>query len=48
MGTKMQLTSQTLLRETEQKQKGAEFFEAEKKKFYRIIEEKDKEIMAIQ
>ena len=44
MGTKMDLTSQTLLREAEQKQKGAEFFEAEKKKFHNLIAGKDKEI----
>ena len=37
LGTKMELTSQSLVRETEQKQRGAEFFEAEKRKFYRII-----------
>lgn len=42
LGTKMELTSQTLVRETEQKQKGAEFFEAEKRKFYNIIQGKDK------
>ena len=29
LGTKMELTSQSLVRETEQKQRGAEFFEAE-------------------
>ncbi len=40
----MELTSQTLLRETEQKQKGAEFFENEKKKFHLLIQGKDKEI----
>ena len=28
LGTKMELTSQSLVRETEQKQRGAEFFEA--------------------
>lgn len=28
LGTKMELTSQSLIRETAQKQKGAEFFEA--------------------
>ena len=42
LGTKMELTSQSLVRETEQKQRGAEFFEAEKRKFYQIIETKDK------
>ena len=42
----MELTSQTLLRETEQKQKGAEFFEAQKKKFHLLITGKDKEIAA--
>ena len=42
----MELTSQTLLREAEQKQKGAEFFEAEKKKFHLLITGKDKEIAA--
>lgn len=47
LGTKMELTSQTLLRETEQKQKGAEFFEAEKKKFHALILGKDKEIATI-
>jgi hypothetical protein len=41
LGTKMELTSQTLVRETEQKQKGTEFFEAEKRKFHAIIEAKD-------
>jgi hypothetical protein len=46
LGTKMELTSQTLLREAGQKQKGAEFFEAEKKKFHLLIEGKDKEIAA--
>lgn len=40
----MELTSQTLVRETEQKQKGAEFFEAEKRKFYAIIEGKDNQL----
>ena len=44
IGTKMELTSQSLVRETEQKQKGSQFFEAEKKKFHLIIEGKDKEI----
>ena len=48
LGTKMELTSQSLVRETEQKQRGAEFFEAEKRKFYQIIETKDKEIQTIQ
>lgn len=47
LGTKMELTSQSLVRETEQKQRGAEFFEAEKRKFYQIIETKDKEIQSI-
>ena len=28
LGTKMELTSMSLVRQTEQKQKGAEFFEA--------------------
>jgi hypothetical protein len=40
----MELTSQSLIRETQQKQKGSEFFEAEKRKFYQIIGSKDKEI----
>ena len=44
LGTKMELTSQSLVRETEQKQRGAEFFEAEKRKFYQMIEAKDREI----
>ena len=48
LGTKMELTSQSLVRETEQKQRGAEFFEAEKRKFYQMIEAKDKEIQAMQ
>ncbi len=43
----MDLTSQTLLREAEQKQKGAEFFESEKKKFYALIESKDREITSL-
>ena len=43
----MELTSQTLLRESEQKQKGAEFYEAEKKKFYALIESKDREISGL-
>lgn len=47
LGTKMELTSQSLIRETQQKQKGAEFFEAEKRKFYALIESKDKEIQQI-
>ena len=47
LGTKMELTSQTLLREAEQKQKGVEFFESEKKKFYAMIEGKDKEISSL-
>ena len=47
LGTKMELTSQSLVRETEQKQRGAEFFEAEKRKFYKIIQDKDREIQAI-
>lgn len=47
LGTKMELTSQSLVRETEQKQRGAEFFEAEKRKFYKIIEDKDREIQSI-
>lgn len=47
LGTKMELTSQSLIRETQQKQKGAEFFEAEKRKFYQLIEAKDKEIQQI-
>ncbi len=42
LGTKMELTSQSLVRETDQKQRGAEFFEAEKRKFYQIIDSKDK------
>ena len=42
IGTKMDLTSQTLLRETEQKKRGTEFFETEKRKFHAIIENKDK------
>jgi hypothetical protein len=42
LGTKMELTSQSLVRETDHKQRGAEFFEAEKRKFYHIIEGKDK------
>jgi len=33
----MELTSQSLVRETDQKQRGAEFFETEKRKFYKII-----------
>ena len=47
LGTKMELTSQSLVRQTDQKQRGAEFFDAEKRKFYQIIESKDKEIQAI-
>jgi N-methylhydantoinase A/oxoprolinase/acetone carboxylase beta subunit len=47
LGTKMELTSMSLVRETEQKQKGAEFFEAEKRKFYKIIQDKDNEILSI-
>ncbi len=47
LGTKMQLTSQSLVRETDQKQKGAEFFQAEKRKFYQLIDAKDREIQSL-
>ncbi len=38
------MTSQNLFREAEQKNKSAEFFEEEKKKFYSLSNSKDKEI----
>ena len=43
----MELTSQTLLREATQNEKGQAFFEAEKKKFYTIINAKDREITSL-
>ncbi len=47
LGTKMELTSQTLLREATQNEKGQAFFEAEKKKFYIIINAKDRQIASL-
>ena len=47
LGTKMELTSQSLVRQTDQKQRGAEFFETEKRKFYKLIQDKDREIQGI-
>lgn len=44
LATKMELTSQTLVREAEQKHKSQTFFEEEKKKFHSLTNAKDKEI----
>ena len=38
------MTSMTLVREAEQKQRSQNFFEEEKKKFHRLTNTKDKEI----
>ena len=48
MASKMELTSQTLLRETENKQKGAVFFEEERRKLHQLIKAKDTEISGLQ
>lgn len=40
----MELTSMTLVRETEQKNKSQVFFEEEKKKFHSLSNSKDREI----
>ena len=42
LGTKMQMTSQNLFREAEQKNKSAEFYEEEKKKYHSLSNSKDK------
>ncbi len=47
LGTKIQLTSQSLIRVTDQKQKGAEFFLTEKRKFYQPIDAKDRQIQSL-
>lgn len=44
LATKMELTSQTLVREADQKQKSQVFFDEEKKKFHSLSHSKDKEI----
>lgn len=44
LATKMELTSQTLVRETDQKHNSQAFFEEEKKKFHSLSNAKDKEI----
>jgi len=44
LATKMELTSQTLVREADQKQKSQLFFDEEKKKFHSLSNAKDKEI----
>lgn len=44
MTSKMELTSQTLLREAELKQKGQAFHDEEKRKLHHLINAKDKEI----
>lgn len=41
----MELTSQTLVREADQKQKSQMFFDEEKKKFHSLASSKDKEII---
>lgn len=48
MASKMELTSQTLLRETENKQKGAAFFDEERRKLHQLIKAKDTEIAGLQ
>jgi hypothetical protein len=40
----MELTSQTLVREADQKQKSQQFFDEEKKKFHSLSNAKDAEI----
>ncbi len=42
LATKMELTSQTLVREADQKQKSQMFFDEEKKKFHSLASSKDK------
>jgi len=42
LATKMELTSQTLVREADQKQKSQVFFDEEKKKFHSMNNSKDK------
>lgn len=42
LATKMELTSQTLVREADQKQKSQLFFDEEKKKFHSLNNAKDK------
>jgi len=44
MNSKMELTSQTLLREADLKQKGQAFHDEEKRKLHHLINAKDKEI----
>ncbi len=44
MTSKMELTSQTLLREADMKQKGQAFHDEEKRKLHQLINAKDKEI----
>jgi hypothetical protein len=44
LASKMELTSQTLVREADQKNKSQAFFEEEKKKFHTLSNSKDKEI----
>lgn len=47
LATKMELTSQTLVREADQKQKSQIFFDEEKKKFHSLAGSKDKEIIEL-
>lgn len=44
LASKMELTSQTLVREADQKNKSQAFFDEEKKKFHNLSNSKDKEI----
>lgn len=44
LASKMELTSQTLVREADQKQKSQAFFDEEKKKFHSLSNSKDREI----
>lgn len=47
MASKMEMTSQTLVREADQKQKSQAFFDEEKKKFHSLSNSKDKEIAGL-
>ena len=47
LASKMEMTSQTLVREADQKQKSQAFFDEEKKKFHSLSNSKDKEIAGL-
>ncbi len=44
LASKVEMTSQTLIREVDQKEKVKNFTDAERKKFFKLVESKEKEI----